>query len=179
MSELVTDKPEEARPSLLAEEVRTWNTPLVGAYQLWQFTLGYCESRTDGDAPIGLLHFIAGPILASPQLSEAVNLRRKSLQSYALGFEDKKQIDILLGLQERIRRRLPHTLKAIDAAICAGLLVWDAESGKLYPRQAPAARRGRNLRAALKREGDKARVLGAWFADHDLPTIAAYLKVVL
>ena len=179
MSKPVIGRPEESGTSLLAEEVRTWNTPLIGAYQLWQFTLGYCQSRHDGDAPIGLLHFIAGPILASPQLNETVSLRRKSLQSYALGFEDKKQVDLLLGLQERIRRRRPQTLAAIDAAICAGLLVWDAESGKLYPRQAPNASRGRSLRAALKREGDKARTLGAWFAAHDLPTIAAYLKVVL
>jgi hypothetical protein len=179
MSEPVIDKPEETGPSLLVEEVRTWNTPLIGAYQLWQFTLGYCQARPDGDAPVGLLHFIAGPILASPRLSETVSLRRNSLQSYTLGFEDKKQIDLLLGLQERIRSRRPQTMAAIDAAICAGLLVWDVESGKLYPREAPTARRGSNLRASLKREGDKARVLGAWFAAHDLPTIAAYLKVVL
>ena len=179
MSEPIIDRPEATAHSLLAEEVRTWNTPLIGAYQLWQFTLGYCQSRPDGDAPIGLLHFIAGPILASPQLSETVSSRRKSLQSYALGFEDKKKMDILLGLQERIRRRRPQTMAAIDAAICAGLLLWDAESGKLYPRQAPTASRGRNLRSTLKREGDKARILGAWFAAHDLPTIAAYLKVVL
>lgn len=179
MSETFSDNPEEASPSLLVEEVRTWNTPLIGAYQLWQFTVGYCQSRPDGDAPVGLLHFIAGPILSSPQLSETVNLRRKNLQSYALGFEDRKQVDILLGLHERVRRRRPQTLAAIDAAICAGLLVWDAESGKLYARQAPTASRGRNLRSVLKREGDKARLLGAWFAAHDLPTIAAYLKVVL
>lgn len=179
MSEPIIDKPEAIGHSLLAEEVRTWNTPLIGAYQLWQFTLGYCQARSDGDAPIGLLHFIAGPILASPQLSETVSLRRKSLQSYALGFEDKKQMDLLLGLQERIRRRSPQTMAAIDAAICAGLLIWDVESGKLYSRQAPTASRGRKLRGTLKREGDKARILGAWFAAHDLPTIAAYLKVVL
>ncbi|MES3020785.1 MAG: three component ABC system middle component [Pseudomonadota bacterium] len=179
MSEPIIPGPEEDGLSLLAEEVRTWNTPLIGGYQLWQFTLGYCKSRTDGDAPIGLLHFIAGPILASPQLSETVTLRRKSLQSFAFGFEDKKQIDVLLGLQDRIRRRRHHTLAAIDAAICAGLLVWDPESGKLYPLEAPTASRGRNLRAALKREGDKAQILGAWFAAHDLSTIAAYLKVVL
>jgi hypothetical protein len=179
MSETIIDRSDEPSHSLLAEEVRTWNTPLIGAYQLWQFTLGYCQSSPDGDAPVGLLHFIAGPILASPQLSETVSLRRKSLQSYALGFEDKKQMDLLLGLQERIRRRRSQTMAAIDAAICAGLLIWDPESGKLYPREAPAASRGHNLRTALKREGDKARILGAWFAAHDLPTIAAYLKVVL
>ena len=179
MSKSLPDRPEDVDSSLLVEEVRTWNTPLIGAYQLWNFTSGYSDARADGDAPLGLLHFIAGPILASPQLSEAVSMRRKSLQSYAMGFEDKKQMDLLLGLQDRIRRRRPQTLAAIDAAICTGLLVWDAESGKLYPRKVPIASRGRNPRPGLKREGEKARILGAWFAEHDLPTIAAYLKVVL
>lgn len=179
MTELQTEHPEEATSSLLAEEVRTWNTPLIGAYQLWQFTLGYCEAHPSGDAPVGLLHFIAGPILSSPQLNETVSKRRKNLQSYAMGFEDKKCIDVLLNLQSRIQRRKHHTLAAIDAAICAGLLVWDLDSGKLFPRKTIKVSRGRTLRAELKREGEKAKVLGAWFAAHDLPTIAAYLKVVL
>lgn len=179
MTERQTEHSEEPVPSLVAEEVRTWNTPLIGAYQLWQFTMGYCEAHPNGDAPLGLLHFIAGPILASPLLSETVSRRRESLQSYAMGFEDKKCIDVLLGLQSRIQSRKRHTLAAIDAAICAGLLVWDPDSGKLYPRQVAKASRGRTLRAGLKREGEKARILGAWFAAHDLPSIAAYLKVVL
>lgn len=178
MNKIPSELPNEPSPSLLVEEVRTWNTPLIGAYQLWQFTVGYCDSSPDGDAPIALLHFVAAPILASPQLSETISMRRTSLQSYALGFEDKKKVDLLFGLQERVRHRRAQTLAAIDAGICAGLLTWDIESGKLYPRQAPKVSRGRNLRAALKREGEKANILGTWFAAHDLPTIAAYLKVV-
>lgn len=179
MIESQLPKSESESASLLAEEVRTWNTPLVGAYQLWQFTQGYCDSHPTGDAPIGLLHFIAGPILASPQLSETISNRRKSLQSYAMGFEDKKCVDLLLSLQGRVRDRRRQTLDAIDAAVCAGLLAWDTECGKLYPSPAPKAKRGYALRSGLKREGEKARILGSWFSAHDLPAIAAYLRVVL
>lgn len=179
MTEALSTQSKNEGTSLLIEEVRTWNTSLVGAFQLWQFTQGYCEAHPTGDAPIGLLHFIAGPILASPQLSETISNRRKSLQSYALGFEDKKCVDLLLGLQRRIQNRKRQTLDAIDAAICAGLLVWDTESGKLYPSPAPKAKRGASLRNGLKREGEKAKILGSWFAAHDLPAITAYLKVVL
>ena len=179
MTEAQSPQSENEGSSLLVEEVRTWNTPLVGAFQLWQFTQGYCDAHPTGDAPIGLLHFIAGPILASPQLSETISNRRKSLQSYALGFEDKKCVDHLLGLQRRIHNRRRQTLEAIDAAICAGLLVWDTESGKLYPCPVPKAKRGASLRSGLKREGEKAKILGSWFAAHDLPAIATYLKVVL
>lgn len=179
MSELQVGNTDEPAPSLLVEEVRTWNTPLIGAYQLWQFTSGYRDAHSEGDAPLGLLHFIAAPILTSPLLSDTVNHRRKNLQSYASGFEDKKRVDVLLGLQSRIQQRKHHTLASIDTAICAGLLLWDVDSGKLFPRQPPKAKRGRALRSDLMREGDKARLLGTWFAEHDLPTIATYLKLVL
>lgn len=179
MTEAQSNQSKNEGTSLLVEEVRTWNTPLVGAFQLWQFTQGYCEAHPTGDAPLGLLHFIAGPILASSQLSETISNRRKSLQSYAFGFEDKKCVDLLLGLQRRIQNRRRQTLDAIDAAICAGLLVWDIKSGKLYPRSTPKAKHGASLRSSLKREGEKAKILGSWFAAHDLPAIAAYLKVVL
>jgi len=179
MTERQSSQSDNEGSSLLVEEVRTWNTSLVGAFQLWQFTQGYCDAHPSGDAPIGLLHFIAGPILACPQLSKTISNRRKNLQSYAFGFEDKKCVDLLFGLQSRIHNRRRQTMEAIDAAICAGLLVWDTESGKLYPRMAPQAKRGASLRSGLKREGEKAKILGSWFAAHELPAIAAYLKVVL
>jgi hypothetical protein len=179
MIDLTLGNMEMPGTSLLVEEVRTWNTPLIGAYQLWQFTLGFCDAHSEGDAPVGILHFIAAPILASPQLSESINQRRKNLQSYAFGFEDQKRIDVLLDLQARIEKRKNYTLASIDAAICSGLLLWDVDSGKLFPSQPPKARRGRSLRVDLRREGNKARLLGTWFAEHDLPTIATYLKLVL
>jgi hypothetical protein len=166
--------------SVLAEEVRVWNTPLYGAYLLWDFTTAYCAAHPNGDAPVGLLHFIAAPILANPKLSDSVSNRRANLQSYVQGFEDKKSSDILLSLQDRIKSRRRNTLLAIDAAIYAGLLSWDAESGKLYPHTLPQApHRGKAIRPSTGRDGKKARVLGKWFAEHDIPTIASYLRVVL
>lgn len=166
--------------SLLAEEVRVWNTPLMSAYLLWQFTQGYCESHPTGDAPVGILHFIASAILSNPQLNDTISNKRKNLQSYAFGFEDKKRMDILLALQDRIRKRKNHTLSAIDAAITYGLLSWDPESGKLYPHQIDKKiTRGKSLKTTVTREGNKARILGSWFSEHDIPTIASYLRVVL
>jgi hypothetical protein len=72
-----------------------------------------------------------------------------------------------------------YTLAAIDIAIAEGLLVWDVDSGKLYPRDlTKPPDRGKKLKTVIKREGKKAEILGKWFAQHDLPTIAAYLRVV-
>lgn len=170
----------ETTDSFLAEEVRLWNTPLYGAYLLWDFTTAYCMAHPSGDAPVGLLHFIVAPILANPRLSDTVSDRRPNLQSYVQGFEDKKSADILLSLQDRIKSRRRNTLLAIDAAIYAGLLSWDAESGKLYPHTLPQTpHRGRNIRPSIAKDGRKARILGKWFSEHNIPTIASYLRVVL
>jgi hypothetical protein len=175
-----TEGADHTRVGLIAEEVRIWNTPLVGAFLLWKFTSGYCGSHPSGDAPVAILHFIASAILANPKLNETVSNRRKNLQSYVAGFEDKKQVDLLLSLQDRIASRRELTLSAIDAAVYAGLLSWDIESGKLYPhnlQKTPG--RGKSIRPILAREGEKARILGAWFSEHDVPAVASYLRVVL
>lgn len=163
----------------LVDEVRLWNTPTVGAYLLWEFTKGYCDGHPHGDAPIGLLHFIASAILTSKKLLKPINNQRKDLQSYARSFEKSKDSDILLTIQERTKEKLAYTLAAIDIAIAIGLLVWDTDSGKIYyriPKKHPG--RGKTLKDQIKKDGIKAAILGRWFAKHDLPTIAAYLKVV-
>ena len=163
----------------LVDEVKLWNTPIVGAYLLWKFTQGYCEGHPNGDAPIGLLHFLASAMLTNKKLLEPISNRRADLQSYARSFEKSKDSDILLTIQERAREKREYTMASIDIAIAEGLLVWDADSGKLYPHDiSKRASRGKALNKMFKRDGNKAEILGKWFAKHDLPTIAAYLKVV-
>ena len=163
----------------LVEEVKLWNTPTVGAYLLWKFTKGYCDGHPNGDAPIGLLHFLAIAMLTNKKLLEPINNRRDDLQSYARSFENSKDSDILLTIQERAREKREYTMASIDIAIAKGLLVWDADSGKLYPRNlSKRSSRGKALKEMFKNDGKKAEILGKWFAKHDLPTIAAYLKVV-
>lgn len=163
----------------LVEEVKTWNTPIIGAYLLWRFTDGYCNAHPDGDAPIGLLHFIASAILTSSNLKKSISDRRSDLQSYVRSFEENKESDFLLNIHERVKNHLQYTLTAIDIAIAEGLLVWDVESGKIYPKKLEKqAGRGKALKETIKRDGNKAEILGKWFSQHELSTIAAYLKVV-
>ena len=163
----------------LVDEVKLWNTPIVGAYLLWKFTQGYCKGHPNGDAPIGLLHFVAIAMLTNKKLLKPINDMRDDLQSYARSFEKSKDSDILLTIQERTREKREYTMASIDIAIAKGLLVWDADSGKLYPRNlSKRPSRGKALNKMFKNDGNKAEILGKWFAKHDLSTIAAYLKVV-
>lgn len=163
----------------LVDEVKLWNTPIIGAFLLWRFTQGYCSGHPNGDAPIGLLHFLASAILTNKELLKPISNLRDDLQSYARSFENTKDSDILLSIQQRINERREYTLAAIDIAIAEGLLVWDVESGKLYPRvltKRPS--RGKALKKDITSDGKKAEILGKWLSNHDIPTIEAYLKVV-
>jgi hypothetical protein len=166
--------------SLLAEEVREWNTPLLSAYLLWEFTSGYKAAHPENMSPIGILHFLALALLTNPKLAKYISNKRSSLQSYALGIEENRLTDQLLSLQDRISQRKPHTLAAIDAGIKFGLLVWDPETAIIHPielRKKPS--RGKNLKDAVKSLGSKARILGSWFSSHDTLSIANYLRVTL
>jgi hypothetical protein len=164
----------------IVEEVRLWNTPLVGAFLLWKFTQGYTENHADGDSPIGLLHFIALPILSSKKLASMVSDRRDDLQSFIRGFEDKKQTDLLLALQDKIYERKGQTLKSIDVAVHTGLLTWDVESGKIFARNVnKTIERQYRLRPVHEQEGKKAYILGKWFSKHDLNSILSYFKLIL
>jgi len=164
----------------LAQEVQQWNSPLIGAYLLWRFTIGYCNARSNGEAPVALLHFLATPLLTNKRLLEPINRRRKNLQSYIRSFENSKDSDILISIHNNVKNKLSYTLAAIDIAISTGLLAWDIEDGKLYPRkEIERSQRGSSLKAIYIRDGEKAEIMGNWFAEHPISLIASYLKVVL
>lgn len=163
----------------LTEEVKIWNTPVVGAYLLWRFTVGYCDGHPDGDAPIGLLHFVAIAILSNKELSRRISNKRSGLESYVSSFDDDKNVDLLLSIHRRTKEKLQYALQSIDIATTYGLLAWDVETGKLYPREISSKPgRGKAPKEEYKREGNKAEILGKWFSGNDLPKIANYLKVV-
>ena len=163
----------------VVNEVKLWNTPAIGAFLLWRFTQGYCSNHPNGDAPVGLLHFLASAILTNRKLLIPISNRRKDLQSYARSFEDSKDSDILSSIQDRIKKKREYTCAAIDIAVAEGLLVWDVDSGKLYPREFNNKQsKGNSLKTNIAREENKAEILGKWLSNHDISTIESYLKVV-
>ncbi len=164
----------------LVDEVRNWNSPVIGAYQLWNFTVGFVSHHSTGDAPVALLHFMAYPLLTTDHFLLSVNNRRKSLQSYVRGFEQKKEIDLLVSLQERIKKKRSVTISAIDIAIKSGLIVWDKDSAKIYPRIHEYGNIKRGLINEMHmKNGEKAQILGKWFSQISVSSAAQYLKVVL
>jgi len=162
----------------LIDEVKRWNTPVVGAYLLWRFTDAYAKNHPTGASPIGLLHFIAMAILTNQGLAGPISNHRKGLQSYARSFEENSSSDLLLSIHDDVMQKRQDTLSSIDMGVAEGLLVWDAQNGKLHARElVKNPRRGRSIKESVKKMGMKADILGKWFSQHELPAIATYLKV--
>lgn len=163
----------------VVEEVKVWNTPAVGAFMLWKFTCGYVNNHPSGDSPIALLHFVASGILANKELLDAINGYRPNLASFIRWFEEQEKVDILIEIQARIKAKRDYTLKALDLAMMTGLLFWEPTSAKIFPvMKVKTPARGSGLNALYKSYGNKAETLGKWFSQHDLRTIATYLKIV-
>ena len=161
------------------EEVRIWNTPVIGAFLLWRFTNGYVATHPSGDAPVALLHFVASAILTSQKLSGPISNKRADLASYVRSFEDSKSSDILLSIHERTKEKRSYTLKSIDIAVSQGLLFWDIETAQLYAKsELKKPKRGNSLKSIHEQNGNKAEILGNWFGRQDLASIANYLKIV-
>jgi hypothetical protein len=166
--------------SEIVEEVRLHNTPVLGAYLLYKFTEGYTNAHKSGEAPNALHHFIASAILTSENLKGPISDMRENLQSYIKSFEDTKTSDLLMGIHERVKEKMHYSWASIDIAVANGLLFWDSESGKLYHKnleKSPSY--GNAPKAVIRRDGEKAEILGRWFAEHNLSTITAYLKILL
>ena len=166
--------------SSLAEEIRIWNTPIVGSYMLWRFTHGYTASHPEGFSPILLLHFIASAILTNQRLNKPVNNIRKDLASYVRSFTDKKEVDLFLSIQDRVNATKFYTLSSVDLAIQNGLLVLNPDDACLYPRDlSKKPSRGMAPKPSVKSIGNKAETLGIWFSAHPVSQVASLLKVVL
>jgi len=101
--------------SEVLEEVKVWNTPIIGACLLWRFTSGYTSNHPNGDGPTGLLHFIATAILTNQRLSTPISNKRADLQSYVRSFEETKSSDLLLSIHERVKDKMSYTMKALSA----------------------------------------------------------------
>jgi hypothetical protein len=164
----------------LIEEVKEWNTPIVGAYLLWRFTHCFVQNHPNGDAPVVILHFIASGIMTEPNIYDAINGHRPNLASFVRWFNEEKKSDFLGCFNQKIIQKRKYTMDSIDIAVSCGLLAWDTSTAKIFPATIKRVKAGTLSKGiATLKLGEKAEILGKWFSEHDLSTITAYLGVVL
>ncbi|NCB26000.1 MAG: hypothetical protein EOM62_11100 [Bacteroidia bacterium] len=114
----------------------------------------------------------------NPRISARITRQRHGLQSYARSFSEKGEVDLLLSIQDRIRKKQTYTLASIDLAVAKGLLVWDAEAAALYARRLEAApTRGCRPRASVELTGNRGEIFGEWCAAHSIENVANFMEV--
>jgi len=162
----------------LVEEVREWNSPVVGAYLLWRFTQAYSQKHCHGDAPMVILHFIAHTLLTSVDFYNEIP-HKPDLASFIRAFTDKKKSDKMACFGAMVSKQRETTMKAIDIAVATGLLAWDTNTARLVARDFKPVRGSPSKGAAIQELDKHAQKLGAWFAELNDSTIILQLGVVL
>lgn len=164
----------------LENEIKEWNTPLVGAYLLWCFAQSFVKNHSHSDSPTVIEIIIAFTLLTNNVYSENINGHRPNFASYVRSFTENKRSDLLACLSDKLQEQKTLAMAAVDIAVGTGLLAWDYDSAKLFPCDSFKLKRGSSQKGmsvqALK---SKAITLGKWFSQVSINTIVASLGVIL
>lgn len=162
----------------IEEEIRIWNTPLVNAYFLRRFVVGYVDARPEHDNPSVVLCVIALVIMSDESLYASISNKKKRLSAFVYGFVKDKRTDSLVTLHQLISESKYLCIDAIDAAVAAGVVAWDIDHGALAPGEGEEIN-PQHVGRKHKSNGDKAELLGRWFAELELNQITTLLGVSL
>ena len=159
-----------------AAELRA--TPVIGAYLLWHFVKGYREEQKA--YPNVVILFVAMAILTDEKLSSHVG-RHRNLSCFSRNMITGKESDLFATLTRTIRKKLAYTTAALDIAVGAHLLGWNADEATIKDFPATAAKDEKDvLSGHVLRMATKARQLGKLFAKcGDGPSVIIELGVKL
>lgn len=157
-------------------EVDQIQNPGVGAYLLWQFTLGHQEDALE-PAPF-LLSFLILPMLLHQATFNAVASTRKSsgLLQFVAKFD--KEREILVELHGRTRQLRQLSLQSIGVATACRLVNIDYEAATLYGYSLDLLEYERPfIPERLKGFQGAANKIGYWFSKLSTQQIASSLRI--
>jgi hypothetical protein len=157
-------------------ELELVQNPAIGAYLLWQFTLGYQEDGAEA-APL-LLAFLVLPMLLHRPTFEAVASTRKTsgLPLFAAKFD--KERETLVELHGRARQLRPLTLQSIGVASTSRLIRIDYEAAALHGYALDLLNSKKpSIPERLKGFAASANKIGYWFSKLGIVQIASTLRI--
>ncbi|BCN32602.1 three component ABC system middle component [Anaeromicropila herbilytica] len=150
--------------------------PMLGAYILWNFILGY-YSKNDGCVPFELL-FIVLPMILKEDIAQQIQSTNKSSGMRIMSDKFMKtevlKNDLVSSIHKDIERMKESTIASIGEAIKAGLVSLEFETNKFFPIELKI--RNKEADSVLKL-GKNAEKLGQWCAELTLTEIEEILKV--
>lgn len=150
--------------------------PMLGAYLLWNFVLGYFSEKNEAP-PIEEL-FIVLPMTMKEDIAEQIKSTYKASGMRAMSDKfmktDVLKNDLISNLHNDIQKMKDITAISLGEAIKAGLISIEVENNTIFPLE--LKKRNREPASVLKM-GKIAEKLGQWCADMDLMQIEEILKV--
>lgn len=150
--------------------------PMLGAYLLWNFVLGYFSEKNTAP-PIEEL-FLVLPMTMKEDFAEQIKSTYKVSGMRAMSDKfmktDVLKNDLISNLHNDIRKMRNITAISLGEAIKAGLISIEIGSNAIIPLE--LKKRNQESDSVLKM-GKNAEKLGQWCAEMDLTQIEEILKV--
>jgi hypothetical protein len=148
--------------------------PSIGGFLVWRASSG--SLAENGRAFSIPLAFLVLPLLLHWQSNELIGSTNKSSGLTLYGNKLGAHQEDLLAVHQRALLMRQLSLDSILMAQACQMLAIDSANASLLPLDAPAPT---PLSELVRKLGMNAEKLGCWFARHDLPQIAATLRVEL
>lgn len=150
--------------------------PMLGAYLLWNFVLGYYSEKNEA-TPLEEL-FIVLPMTMKEDVAEQIKSTNKASGMRAMSDKfmrtDVLKNDLISNLHNDIQNMKDLTAMSLAEAVKAGLISMDVETNAIFPLEL----RKRNKESApVLKMGNIAEKIGQWCAGIDLMQIEEILKV--
>lgn len=150
--------------------------PMLGAYILWNFVLGYYSESNDF-VPIELI-FIVLPMILKEDIAQQIQSTNKSSGMRIMSDKFMKtevlKNDLISSIHKDIERMKECTVESIGEAVKAGLVSLDFDTNKFFPIE--LKKRNKEAESVLKL-GKNAEKLGQWCSGLTLTEIEEILKV--
>lgn len=160
----------------MLNEYHNVRNPMLGAYLLWNFVLGYFSEKNE-ETPLEEL-FIVLPMTMKEEIAEQIKSTNKASGMRAMSDKfmktDVLKNDLISNLHNDLQNMKDMTAMSLAEAIKAGLVSMDIEANTIFPLEL----RKRNKESAnVLKMGKNAEKLGQWCAGMDLMQIEEILKV--
>lgn len=150
--------------------------PMLGAFLLWKFVLGYFSEKNESP-PIEEL-FIVLPMTMKEDIAEQIKSTYKAsgMRTVTDKFMKKEVLknDLISNLHNDIQRMKDLTAISLAESIKAGLISINLETNTVFPLELGK----QNVEnASVLKMGKNAEKLGQWCSEMDLVQIEEILKV--
>lgn len=157
-------------------EYENVQNPMLGAYLLWNFVLGYFAGENEY-CPMEELFIVLPMTMKADIANQIMSTQKKSgMRLMSEKFTQKTILknDLISNLHNDMQSMKELTAKSLAEAVKAGLISIDVESNAIFPLELRKHNKEPDSILKMARNAEK---LGMWCAEMDLLQVEEILKV--